>query len=335
MKTFLYFKNKHKTLQNNMQKIIKKGLRTVPLMGRPRMLTFIFIAWLWACTPIEKKKDGKLKVVATTSILYDAVLNVAGDKVEVETIMGPGVDPHLYKATQGDLVKINKADVVFYNGLLLEGKMTGILKKLGQRKPVFAVAESIPDSLLIPTVAYANSFDPHVWFDVNLWKYVVKEINAVLVRVDSINAETYKHNASQYLKKLDSLNTFIKARISQIPKRQRILITAHDAFGYFGNSYDMRVEGLQGISTVADFGLKDIANLMDLIMENNIKAIFVETSVSEKSISAVVSGCKEKGYVVKIGGYLYSDAMGEFGTIEGTYIGMFQKNVNVIVEALK
>ena len=300
--------------------------------------TFLLILFvsLFSCSPSqEQSSNGKLKVVTTTGMLYDAVINIAEDKVDAEAIMGPGVDPHLYKATQGDLALIRQADMVIYNGIFLEGKMTEVLGKLGRQKPVVAAAEVIPDSLLISAVGYRDAYDPHVWFDVKRWQYVVKEVGRALITLDSVNASTYKENTLNYLKRLDSLDNFVRARISEVPEEQRILITAHDAFGYFGEAYDVRVEGLQGISTVADFGLKDIANIIALILENNIKAIFVETSVSDKSIKAVISGCKEKGHNVKIGGYLYSDAMGEFGTTEGTYIGMFKKNVNTIVAALK
>lgn len=294
-------------------------------------LTLVIIA----CESTEKNSSGKLKVVATTGMLYDAVLNVAGDLVEAEAIMGPGVDPHLYKATQGDLARFKQADVIIYNGILLEGKLTEVLKKLGRQKPAFPVGESIPEPLLLSAVGYTDAYDPHVWFDVTRWKMVVKEISRSLGKVDSVNARVYDQNTTHYLMRLDSLHDFVQARISEIPVDQRILITAHDAFGYFGDAYDIQVKGLQGISTVADFGLKDITNLIDIIIDNNIKAIFVETSVSEKSINAVITGCREKGQDVKVGGYLYSDAMGKFGTEEGTYIGMFEKNVNTIVEALK
>ncbi len=300
-------------------------------------LTLLALAPLiiFSCSTPKKESNGKLKVVATTGMLYDAVINIAKDMVEAEAIMGPGVDPHLYKATQGDLERLNSADLIIYNGILLEGKMTEVLKKLGRKKPAFAVAESIPKEMLLSAIGYKDAHDPHVWFDIRRWKYVVNEVSNSLCKVDTSNATDYKSNTQTYLLQLDSLDLFVKSRINEIPENQRILVTAHDAFGYFGDAYGMTVEGLQGISTVADFGLRDIANIIDLITASNIKAVFVETSVSEKSINAVITGCKGKGQNVKIGGYLYSDAMGEFGTIEGTYIGMFKKNVNTIVEALK
>lgn len=283
---------------------------------------------------VESSKS-KLTVVATTGMLYDAVLNIAGEKVEAEAIMGPGVDPHLYKATQGDLSKLRKADIIIYNGLLLEGKMGEILEKLGQQKPVLAAAESIDKANLNKAVGYKDAFDPHVWFDVSLWKEVVINISKNLSAIDTANASYYQTNSIEYLSTLDTLDSYVKRRIMEIPESQRVLITAHDAFGYFGEAYGMEVKGLQGISTVSDFGLKDIADLTDLIISRNIKAIFVETSVSDKSINAVIKGCQEKGHKVVIGGSLYSDAMGEFGTFEGTYVGMFKHNVDIIVESLK
>ncbi len=302
-----------------------------------KKLSFILIVLvaLAGCTNKQERSNDKPHIVATTGMLFDAVVNIGGDKITAEAIMGPGVDPHLYKATQGDLAKFNQADMIIYNGILLEGKMSEILKKLGKQKPTVAAAESIPKEMLKSAIGYKDAYDPHVWFDVSRWKYAVKAISEAIISLDSTNQQFYYDNTRRYLSQLDSLDQYVKVRIKSIPENQRILITAHDAFTYFGDAYGMRVEGLQGISTVADFGLKDIAELIDLIIQNNIKAIFVETSVSEKSINAVVTGCKEKGHNVRIGGYLYSDAMGEFGTDEGTYIGMFRKNVETIVNALK
>lgn len=303
-------------------------------MNKPTFV-FLFLVLIIGCSTKSEQSNSIPHVVATTGMLYDAVINIAGDKVTAEAIMGPGVDPHLYKATQGDLAKFNKADLIVYNGILLEGKMSEILKKLGRQKPTVPAAESIPEEMLISAIGYEDAYDPHVWFDVRRWKYAVKSISHALIQLDSANQRFYEANTEKYFSRLDSLDAYVKDRINEISDNQRILITAHDAFTYFGDAYDIRVEGLQGISTVADFGLKDIADLIDLIIDNNIKAIFVETSVSEKSINAVLTGCKEKGHEVRIGGYLYSDAMGELGTEEGTYLGMFKKNVETIVNALK
>jgi len=307
-------------------------------MRKNNLYTLLLLILLFVgCTSSggEKTSGTKKHVVATTGMLYDAVINIAGDKMTAEALMGPGVDPHLYKATQGDLTKLNKADLVVYNGLLLEGKMSEILKKLGRQKPVVAAAEAVPKELLITAPGYKDAYDPHIWFDITRWKYAVQAVSEAITQLDTLNRPFYQENTARYLARLDSLDGYVRSKIEEIPEQQRILVTAHDAFVYFGQAYGIRVEALQGISTVADFGLKDIADLIDLIIENNINAIFVETSVSEKSINAVVQGCREKGHEVKIGGYLYSDAMGEFGTEEGTYIGMFKHNVETIVNALK
>ena len=285
--------------------------------------------------PTESRTNKKPHIVATTGMLYDAVINIGGDSITAEVLMGPGVDPHLYKATQGDLSKLNQAKIVVYNGILLEGKMSDILKKLGRSKITLAAAESIPDSLLIRHGDHEDAFDPHVWFDVSLWQLAVTAIGKSMINLDSANRTYYQSNLETYLSKLDSLDNYIKRSIQEIPEKQRILVTAHDAFGYFGQAYGVKVEAVQGLSTVSDFGLKDIADLIDLIIANDIRAIFVETSVSDRSINAIVTGCQKKGHEVVIGGNLYSDAMGELGTPEGTYPGMFTKNVQTIVEALK
>lgn len=280
-------------------------------------------------------KSGKLKIVTTTGMIEDAVEHVAGNHAEVISLMGPGVDPHLYKATQGDLQKLTDADVVFYNGLHLEGKMGEVLEKLGKTKPVIAISNEIPDSLLRAIPGFQGTHDPHIWFDVELWEYAVKSVSDFLQKHDTANAVDYRNNGNRYTAQLDSLHAAVKTAVLEIPEEQRVLITAHDAFGYFGDAYNVHVRGLQGISTVSEFGLRDVTELVNFIISRKIKAIFVETSVSKKSIEAVVEGCRDKGWDVKIGGSLYSDAMGPGGTPEGNYVGMVSANVRTIVEALK
>ncbi|MCJ8166205.1 zinc ABC transporter substrate-binding protein [Pontibacter sp. E15-1] len=306
-------------------------------------LLFSFFALLAlftsACTQTEDKgavqTGERMKIVTTTSILKDAVVNIIGDAADVEAIMGSGVDPHLYKATQGDLQKLTNADVVVYNGLHLEGKMGEVLEKLSRQKTVLAGAESIAEDKLRRSPQFQDSHDPHIWFDVMLWKEVVQHLSEEFQKKDPANAAVYKQNSAAYLKQLDELNQWVSQEIASIPENQRILITAHDAFGYFGDAYKIDVRGLQGISTVSEFGLQDVASLVNYIAQNKIKAVFVESSVSPKAIEAVVIGSEQKGHNVKIGGTLYSDALGEDGTPEGTYIGMVRHNVNTIVSSLK
>ncbi|WP_266205186.1 metal ABC transporter solute-binding protein, Zn/Mn family [Pontibacter kalidii] len=292
-----------------------------------------------ACTQTETKgamaAGKRMKILTTTSILKDAVANIVGDAAEVESVMGSGVDPHLYKATQGDLQKLMEADVIIYNGLYLEGKMGEVMEKLSRQKTVVTATASIPKEKLRASEQYADSQDPHVWFDVTLWQEVVRHLSQELQQKDPANAEVYMQNTQAYLQELDTLHQWVTQQIQTIPEQQRILITAHDAFGYFGDAYNIKVRGLQGISTVSEFGLQDVSSLVKYIAENKIKAVFVESSVSPKAIEAVVVGSRERGHEVIIGGTLYSDALGEEGTAEGTYIGMVRHNVSSMVSALK
>lgn len=292
--------------------------------------------FLNACRIKEQRGSAsKLKIVTTTGMIKDAVENVVGDYAEVVALMGPGVDPHLYKATQGDLQKLTDADIIFYNGLHLEGKMGEVLEKLGRTKSVIAVTSEIPANLLRTAPGFQGAHDPHIWFNVALWGNAVRTISGFMQKYDTTHARFYGENSKRYEQQLDSLHAAVKTSIAQIPEQQRVLITAHDAFGYFGDAYKIEVRGLQGISTVSEFGLKDVTELVNFIMNRKVKAIFVETSVSQKSIEAVVEGCKQNNWNVKIGGSLYSDAMGPAGTAEGTYIGMVSANVKTIVDALK
>jgi manganese/zinc/iron transport system substrate-binding protein len=295
----------------------------------------ILLFGLAGCQDTDQQDNSRRKkVVTTTGMIADAVLNIAGDSLDVEALMGPGVDPHLYKATQGDLKKLSQADLVFYNGLLLEGKMGEVLEKLARIKPVVALGSSIDTSLLLASPLYKDAFDPHIWFDVSLWKQAVQKVSHSLQEFDPSNAEYYQRNTIRYLGQLDSLHRQVQQQIALIPQEQRVLITAHDAFEYFGRAYNIEVRGLQGISTVSEFGLKDITDLVQFIIDRKIKAVFVETSISERSINAVVEGCRQKGHEIQIGGSLYSDAMGASGTPEGTYIGMVNANIVTITMAL-
>ncbi|MEC1735428.1 zinc ABC transporter substrate-binding protein [Bacillus mojavensis] len=281
-----------------------------------------------------KSFDQGLQVTATTSQIADAAEKIGGTHVKVTSLMGPGVDPHLYKASQGDTRKLTSADVVLYSGLHLEGKMEDILRKIGEQNQAAAVAEAIPKSKLI-SAGKGKMYDPHVWFSIPLWIYAIDEIEEQFSKAMPEHADDFKKNAKEYKDNLQNLDKWARQEITNIPEKSRVLVTAHDAFAYFGKEYGFKVEGLQGLSTDSDYGLKDVQDLVELLAEKQIKAVFVESSVSEKSINAVVEGAKEKGHSVSIGGQLYSDAMGEKGTKEGTYEGMFRHNINTITEALK
>lgn len=295
-----------------------------------------------SCNNSEKgdTKQKGLYLVATTGMIKDAVMNVVKDKAEVVGLMGAGVDPHLYKATQSDLTKLTQANAVFYNGLFLEGKMGEVLEKLARQKPVIAVTDEIDRNDLLSIYAESDQsteqhLDPHVWFDVAKWQKVVTLIGQKMQEIDAPNATFYAANTAAYIEKLKTLEQKVQANMASLPNDQRILITSHDAFGYFGKAYNMEVRGLQGVSTVSEFGLKDVKNLVDYIVEKKVKAVFIESSVPQKPLEAVLEGCKQKGQEVVIGGTLFSDAMGSEGTVEGTYIGMVESNVKTIVEALR
>ncbi|MFC4766613.1 metal ABC transporter solute-binding protein, Zn/Mn family [Effusibacillus consociatus] len=281
------------------------------------------------------KIDGKIKVTTTIGMITDIVKNVGGDHVEVTGLMGPGVDPHLYKASQGDIAKLKEADIIFYNGLNLEGKMADIFVKLSREKPAIAVTEYIPETQLQEPPDFGGHFDPHVWFDVKMWMKAVERVRDGLIEAAPQHKADFEKNTQQYLKQLEELDAYAKTQLAQIPKERRVLVTAHDAFNYFGRAYDLEVKGLQGISTDSEYGLKDVQNLVDLLVQRKIKAVFVESSVPKRAIEAVVEGAKAKNHQVTIGGELFSDAMGDPGTKEGTYIGMVRHNVDTIVSALK
>ena len=296
----------------------------------------LFLCSLLSCSGSDEgSSHSKLLVVATTGMVADLVKNIGGDSVEVQALMGPGVDPHLYKATQGDLAKLQKADLILYNGLHLEGKMGEILEKLARIKTVIAVAENMPTNTILEDPNYADAPDPHIWFDVSLWAATIPLITETLISQAPQHEDWFRQRSTHYQQTLDTLHRWVQKEIQQIPTSQRTLITAHDAFNYFGRAYDMEVRGLQGISTLSEFGLKDRVDLVNFIVDRQIKAVFVETSVSEKNIQAIVEGCRQKGHQVNIGGHLFSDAMGAPDSEAGHYVGMVKANVATIVGSLK
>jgi len=289
---------------------------------------------LFGCSAeTEGEKEGI--VVATTGQIADAIKEISGDHLQVSALMGPGVDPHLYKATQSDLSKLDKAEVIFYNGLHLEGQMLDIFEQMAKDKTVLAVGETLDEKQLLASDTDAMLHDPHIWFDIELWKGVVKAISTQLQEEYPEFKADFQTNEAAYLKKLDDLQSYAEKRVNEIPQQQRILVTAHDAFNYFGRSQGFEVRGLQGLSTDSEYGVKDVQEMVDFLVENKIKALFIESSVSDKAMKAVIEGAKEKGHDIVIGGELFSDAMGAEGTTEGTYIGMYQHNIDTIVDALK
>jgi len=319
---------------------VKKG----PLQRAKITLSVLVLVIVAACSKVEgeashlqRAEDGnKIQVVSTIGMITDVVQEVGGEEVEAIGLMGPGVDPHLYKASQGDMTRLDRADMIFYGGLHLEGKMTEIFEKLERSKPTVAVSREIDTSLLRSGEdAGGTQYDPHIWFNVKHWISATEMIRDALASYDPAHADLYKENAEKYIQQLKELDGEVRTAVAEIPQSGRVLVTAHDAFGYFGEAYGIKVMGLQGISTAAEYGSKDVSELRDYLVDNKIKAVFVESSIPTKSMEAVIAGAKEKGHEVEIGGELYSDSLGEPGSDADTYIKMVRHNVSTIVNALK
>ena len=289
------------------------------------------------CDPKEQldaSDAGKYRVVTTIGMITDIVKIVGGDRVEVIGLMGPGVDPHLYKPSAGDVQKLNSASLIFYNGLHLESKMGDVLAKMSGDTKTVAVTGDVDQSLLLKPPEFEGQYDPHLWFDVTLWMKAVGKVRDALSEFDPDNTLMYWSNAQRYFAKLSELHEYIQNQSERVPAEQRVLVTAHDAFNYFGKAYGFEVRGLQGISTATEAGIADVQELATFIAERRVPAIFVESSVSSRSLEAVKAAVKSKGFDVQIGGELFSDAMGNEGTPEGTYIGMVRHNIDTIVTAL-
>lgn len=316
-----------------MTKFVIENVAGLPLRaGMSRLLVCVLLL----ATVGLPAATARLRVVTTTSIVTDLVRQVAGDFAQVEGLMGPGVDPHLYKPTAADIVRLQRAEVIFYNGLMLEGRMTDVFTKLARSKRhVYAVTESIPEDELLQPAAFEGHFDPHVWFDVQLWAKCVNTVVAGLAAADSANADAYRRQGEAVRARLAALHTWAQAKAEELPAERRVLVTSHDAYNYFGRAYGFTVVGLQGISTATEAGLADVARLSDFIRTRGVKAVFVESSVSPATIERVA---RDSG--ARVGGELFSDAMGEPGQIEGgynlgTYEGMIKHNLSTIVDALK
>ncbi len=284
--------------------------------------------------PLPLMAQSKLTVVATTGMIADAVRNVGGDLVEVISLMGPGVDPHAYRQTRSDIVRMTRADLVLWHGLYLEAQMEDFFGDLGRSRNVVAVAEALPKETLLGHEDYEGRYDPHVWMDPQAWKGVVAEVARALSAVVPDSAPAFAANAASYAAQLTALSDYSRRALDQVPTESRVLLTAHDAFGYFGKAYDFEVIGIQGISTESEAGLNRISALVDLLVARDIRAVFVETSVSDRNMRALIEGAAAQGHQVVIGGSLFSDAMGPEGSYEGTYLGMIDHNVTTIARAL-
>lgn len=279
--------------------------------------------------------DNRIEAVATIGMLSEAVARIGGAHVNVRGLMGPGVDPHLYKASQGDLASLRKAQLVVYGGLHLEGKMVEIFERLAATKATIGVGDLLPTSMLLESEVGSGVHDPHIWFDVSLWAKALPPISDALAKLKPEASGEFKKNLAAYLAELAELDAWVRAQLATIEPSQRVLVTAHDAFRYFGRAYGVEVVGLQGISTATEAGLADVADLAKLVVSRKIKAVFVESSVNRKGIEAVIAGAQARGATVQHGGSLFSDALGPAGSPAATYVGMVRENVTTIVAALR
>ncbi|WP_227286454.1 MULTISPECIES: metal ABC transporter solute-binding protein, Zn/Mn family [Paracoccaceae] len=293
----------------------------------------IVLATTLALTGPAMAQD-RLDVVATTGMIADAARVVGGDAVEVRALMGPGVDPHAYRQTRSDIVAMTRADLVLWHGLFLEAQMESFFADLGQERLVVAVADGLPRDVLVAHDDYADRFDPHVWMDPDLWALVVTEVQNALTEAQPENADLFAANAAAHMEDLAALSAYADRVLASVPEPARVLLTAHDAFNYFGAAHGFEVMGIQGISTESEAGLARISDLVDLLVDRNVGAVFVESSVSDRNVRALIEGAAARGHEVIIGGELYSDAMGPDGSYEGTYLGMIDHNVTVIARAL-
>ncbi|MBD3184832.1 manganese transporter [Candidatus Poribacteria bacterium] len=306
-------------------------------------LIFIFSVFILitnGCSKEDKKaatdkSQGKLKIVTTTGMITNTTEMIGGDLIQVTGLMGPGVDPHLYKASAGDMRRLSEADIIFYNGLHLEGKMAEVFEQMqGRGIKTVAITKDVNPSLLKSPPGFEGAHDPHIWFDISLWITAAQTIKNSLIQLDTKNQTTYEQNAEKYINELKQLHEYVKNQAEKVPAEKRVLITAHDAFNYFGSAYGFEVRGLQGISTASEAGTADVQSLASFIAERKIPAIFVESSVPQRNIEAVQAAVKSRGFDVEIGGELFSDAMGNPNTPEGTYIGMVKHNIDTIVNSL-
>ena len=296
--------------------------------------SFLAAMAMVAGLPLAAWAEAPLKVVATTGMIADAVQQIGGDQVEVKGLMGPGVDPHAYRQTRSDIVAMTRADLVLWHGLYLEAQMEDFFHDLGRKRTVVAVADGIDKAKLHAHDDYADKYDPHAWMNPVLWKDVVVEVEKALSEARPESADIFAANTQAFLEQIDQLEAYGQEMLSLVPENNRVLVTAHDAFGYFGAEFGFEVLGIQGISTQSEAGLNRIGELVNTLVDRKLTAVFVESSVSDRSMRALIEGAAAKGHTVSVGGELFSDAMGEPGTYEGTYIGMLDHNITVIARAL-
>lgn len=281
-----------------------------------------------------ESRQGPIRIVATIGMVADIVREVGGQHVDVSQICGPGVDPHLHKVSRDDVMMLSSSDIIFYSGLMLEGKMSDTLIKMARKKPVIAVTEAIDESYLLEPEDFQGHYDPHVWMDVSAWSKCVDVVATVLSDFDPSHTDEFKQNAKSFRDQLLELHEYGVKSIGSIPEGSRVLVTSHDAFNYLGRAYGLDVQGVQGISTESEAGLQRVNELVDRLVEKNVLAVFLESSVPPKSIESLREGALAQGHQVKIGGELFSDAMGAEGTYEGTYMGMLDHNITVVTRAL-
>jgi manganese/zinc/iron transport system substrate-binding protein len=302
-------------------------------------ILLLSLVLLSACGPVQARAEADfstrpIRAVATTGMVADIVKNVGGERVQVITLMGPGVDPHLYKASEGTVIKLAEADVVFYTGLHLEAQMAKVFDRMQGQGISIAVSDGIDPALLLSPPEFEGNYDPHIWFDGSLWMQAAETVREAFSEMDPSHASIYQSNARVYLGQLEELDRYVRSQAARVPPQQRVLITAHDAFNYFGRAYGFEVRGLQGISTAAEASTADVQTLVTFIADRRIPALFVESSVPQRNVEAVQAAVRARGFEVVIGGSLYSDAMGDPGTPDGTYIGMVRHNIDTIVGAL-
>ncbi len=302
----------------------------------PVVALSLFFCFIVGCRDtVRHDSSALINIVATTGMVGDLVRGIGGSRVSVVDLMGPGVDPHLYKATQGDLAALAGAEMIFYNGLHLEGKMGEVFESLARTKPCVAVTRDIDRTKLRTPPEFEGNFDPHIWFDVALWAESLGVVAEELSKLSPSYAKEFEARKSEIAARFRDLDSWVRGEISTIPRERRVLVTAHDAFGYFGRAYDVDVVGLQGVSTASEFGLRDITRVSDIVIARSVKAVFVESSVPERLVKALIEGLKARGHDVKIGGSLYSESFGAKGSDNGTYEGMVRHNVKTIVAGLK